>query len=80
MGVPSSGWGSCNSAQPPQGNNGTFLLSLDGPDAAAFSVSPERAAGSTEVQVLVKNSLLVDYEEKPKMEVEVRGAPGSWEA
>ncbi|XP_049631600.1 cadherin-related family member 2 [Suncus etruscus] len=56
---------------PDKGNNGTFLLSLEGPDAAAFSVSPERAAGSTEVQVLVKNPSLVDYEVKIKMEVQV---------
>lgn len=56
---------------PDKGDNGTFLLSLEGPDAAAFSVSPERAAGSTEVQVLVKNPSLVDYEAKEKMEVEV---------
>ncbi|XP_076993836.1 cadherin-related family member 2 isoform X2 [Tamandua tetradactyla] len=56
---------------PDKGINGTFLLSLRGPDALAFSVSPERAAGSTEVQVLVRASALVDYEKQTVMLVEV---------
>ncbi|XP_021483506.1 cadherin-related family member 2 [Meriones unguiculatus] len=56
---------------PDQGDNGTFLLSLGGTDSAAFSVSPERAAGSASVQVVVRNSDLVDYEKKETMEVEV---------
>ena len=55
-----------------QGDNGTFLLSLSGSDAEAFSVSPERAAGSVSVQVVVKNSEMVDYEKKTEMIVEVR--------
>lgn len=59
-----------------QGSNGTFLLSLEGADAEAFSVSPERAAGSAEVQVLVKVPSLVDYEKKTVMLVQVRGALG----
>lgn len=59
-----------------QGSNGTFLLSLRGTDAEAFSVSPERAAGSAEVQVLVKIPSLVDYETKTVMLVQVRGALG----
>lgn len=64
---------------PLQGDNGTFLLSLEGTDAAAFSVSPERAAGSASVQVVVRNSNMVDYEEKEMMEVQVQchDAPGS---
>ncbi|ELK03138.1 Protocadherin-24 [Pteropus alecto] len=53
------------------GSNGTFLLSLEGADAEAFSVSPERAAGSAEVQVLVKVPSLVDYEKKTVMLVQV---------
>lgn len=44
---------------PLQGDNGTFLLSLKGEDAEAFNVSPERAAGSVSVQVVVKNSEMV---------------------
>lgn len=61
---------------PSQGSNGTFLLSLRGPDEAAFSVSPGKASGSTDVQVLVRSPALVDYEEKTVMLVQVRGAPG----
>lgn len=60
-----------------QGSNGTFLLSLGGPDAEAFSVSPERAAGSAEVQLLVKAPSLVDYEKQTVMLVQVRGALGA---
>lgn len=60
-----------------QGSNGTFLLSLGGTDAEAFSVSPERAVGSAEVQVLVKVPSLVDYEKKTVMLVQVRGALGA---
>ncbi|XP_007951169.1 cadherin-related family member 2 [Orycteropus afer afer] len=56
---------------PDKGSNGTFLLSLSGPDAEAFSISPERAAGSAEVQVLVKMSALVDYERQTVMLVQV---------
>uniref|UniRef100_A0A8C8ZUJ7 Cadherin related family member 2 n=1 Tax=Prolemur simus TaxID=1328070 RepID=A0A8C8ZUJ7_PROSS len=53
------------------GSNGTFLLSLGGPDAQAFSVSPERAVGSADVQVLVRVSALVDYEQQTVMVVQV---------
>lgn len=60
----------------PQGSNGTFLLTVVGPDAAAFSVSPERAAGSVDVQVLVRAPELVDYETKTVMLVQVRAALG----
>uniref|UniRef100_A0A8C0T0K5 Cadherin-related family member 2 n=1 Tax=Canis lupus familiaris TaxID=9615 RepID=A0A8C0T0K5_CANLF len=56
---------------PDKGNNGTFLLSLGGPDAEAFSVSPERAAGSSDVQVLVRAPAMVDYERKTVMLVQV---------
>ncbi|XP_049714886.1 cadherin-related family member 2 [Elephas maximus indicus] len=56
---------------PDKGSNGTFLLSLEGPDAEAFSVSPVRAAGSAEVQVLVKMPSLVDYERQTVMLVQV---------
>lgn len=71
---------------PLQGESGTFLLSLVGSDADAFNVSPMRAAGSVSVQVVVKNSELVDYEKKREMVVEVgcaemlrdTDAMGSW--
>ncbi|XP_051027697.1 cadherin-related family member 2 [Acomys russatus] len=56
---------------PDQGDNSIFLLALDGPDAAAFSVSPERAAGSVNVQVVVRNSETVDYEKAKVMSVQV---------
>lgn len=56
---------------PDQGDNGTFLLSLNGQDAEAFNVSPERAAGSVSVQVVVRNSEMVDYEKETVMVVEV---------
>ena len=44
---------------------------MKGQDAEAFSVSPERAAGSASVQVVVRNSALVDYEKTTVMEVQV---------
>ncbi|OBS65461.1 hypothetical protein A6R68_05980 [Neotoma lepida] len=53
------------------GDNGTFLLSLEGSDAEAFNVSPERAAGYVSVQVVVRNSEMVDYEKKTVMFVQV---------
>ncbi|EHB11353.1 Protocadherin-24 [Heterocephalus glaber] len=53
------------------GRNGTFLLSLEGPDARAFSVSPARAAGSANVEVLVRASEMVDYENQKVMLVQV---------
>eukprot|EP00069_Balaena_mysticetus_P013823 bmy_08397T0 len=53
------------------GSNGTFLLSLGGPDVEAFSVSPERAVGSVDVQVLVRAPSLVDYETQTVMLVQV---------
>ncbi|XP_019693964.3 cadherin-related family member 2 isoform X2 [Felis catus] len=56
---------------PDKGSNGTFLLSMRGPDAEAFSVSPERAAGSMDVQVLVRAPALVDYEKQTVMLVQV---------
>ncbi|XP_042523058.1 LOW QUALITY PROTEIN: cadherin-related family member 2 [Dipodomys spectabilis] len=56
---------------PDKGRNGTFELFLEGPDAPAFSVSPTRAAGSADVQVLVRDSEMVDYENKTVMMVQV---------
>ncbi|XP_055969020.1 cadherin-related family member 2 [Sorex fumeus] len=56
---------------PDKGNNGTFTLTVVDPYFDTFSVSPERASGSADVQVLVKNSTLVDYEKTEKMLVTV---------
>ncbi|XP_040832163.1 cadherin-related family member 2 isoform X2 [Ochotona curzoniae] len=56
---------------PDKGRNGTFQLTLAGADANAFSVSPERVAGSAEVQVLVRAPQMVDYENKTVMQVQV---------
>uniref|UniRef100_A0A5F8GF29 Cadherin-related family member 2 n=1 Tax=Monodelphis domestica TaxID=13616 RepID=A0A5F8GF29_MONDO len=56
---------------PDKGLNGTFLLSLAGPDRMAFVVSPEKVVNTGEVQVLVWQSNLVDFEKKQTMEVEV---------
>ncbi|KAB0395719.1 hypothetical protein E2I00_006811, partial [Balaenoptera physalus] len=63
--VPQCSMGQC------AGSNGTFLLSLGGPDVEAFSVSPERAVGSVDVQVLVRAPSLVDYETQTVMLVQV---------
>ncbi|XP_072487200.1 cadherin-related family member 2 isoform X2 [Notamacropus eugenii] len=56
---------------PDKGLNGTFLLSLSGPDHMAFAVSPEKVVNTGEVQVLVWQPNLVDFEVKQTMEVEV---------
>lgn len=59
-----------------QGQNGTFQLFLRGPDALAFSVSPGQIVNEGTVQVLVRNSSLVDYETITTMTVEVREREG----
>ncbi|XP_053144892.1 cadherin-related family member 2 [Hemicordylus capensis] len=56
---------------PDKGSNGTFQLSLRGPDAFAFSVSPQQIVNVGTVQVLVSNSSLVDYEKTHTMIVEI---------
>ncbi|XP_042309413.1 cadherin-related family member 2 isoform X2 [Sceloporus undulatus] len=56
---------------PDKGSNGTFQLSLQGPDALAFSVSPQQIVNEGAVQVLVSSPGLVDYEETPTMTVEI---------
>ncbi|XP_068933866.1 cadherin-related family member 2 [Petaurus breviceps papuanus] len=56
---------------PDKGLNGTFLLSLSGTDHMAFTVSPEKVVNTGEVQVLVGQPNLVDFELKQTMEVEV---------
>ncbi|KAM3848227.1 cadherin-related family member 2 [Vipera latastei] len=56
---------------PDKGQNGTFQLFLRGPDALAFSVSPGQIVNEGTVQVLVRNSSLVDYETITTMTVEI---------
>ncbi|NXO15931.1 CDHR2 protein, partial [Oriolus oriolus] len=56
---------------PWQGINSSFELSLQGPNAAAFSVFPTTIVGSGEVQILVQNSSLVDYEISHVMVVQI---------
>ncbi|XP_028816305.1 cadherin-related family member 2 isoform X2 [Denticeps clupeoides] len=51
--------------------NGTFLLSLEGPDKGAFSISPSSALTQTQIQILVKNPEEVDYEKYKTMTVQV---------
>nr|XP_056703451.1 cadherin-related family member 2 [Euleptes europaea] len=50
---------------PDKGSNGTFQLSLLGPDAFAFSVTPDKIVNVGTVQVLVSNSSFLDYETIP---------------
>ncbi|XP_026576910.1 cadherin-related family member 2 [Pseudonaja textilis] len=56
---------------PDKGENGTFQLSLRGPDALAFTVSPRQIVNEGTVQVLVRNSSLVDFETTTTMSVEI---------
>ncbi|NXE42329.1 CDHR2 protein, partial [Ptilorrhoa leucosticta] len=56
---------------PDKGINSSFELSLQGPNAAAFSVFPTTIVGSGEVQILVLNSSLVDYEISHVMVVQI---------
>ncbi|NXI79711.1 CDHR2 protein, partial [Rhipidura dahli] len=56
---------------PDKGINSSFELSLQGPDATAFSVFPTTIVGSGEVQILVQNSSLVDYEISHVMVVQI---------
>ncbi|XP_044133333.1 cadherin-related family member 2 isoform X2 [Bufo gargarizans] len=56
---------------PDKDQNGAFNLYLNGPDADYFTVSPQRIVNTGLVQILVKNSLAIDYETVHQMEVEV---------
>ncbi|NXK90952.1 CDHR2 protein, partial [Formicarius rufipectus] len=56
---------------PDKGINSSFKLSLQGPNANAFSVSPETIVGTGEVQLLVNDPTLVDYEISHVMEVQI---------
>uniref|UniRef100_A0ACB8EIP8 Uncharacterized protein n=1 Tax=Sphaerodactylus townsendi TaxID=933632 RepID=A0ACB8EIP8_9SAUR len=56
---------------PDKGSNGTFKLSLHGPDAFAFSVTPQQIVNVGAVQVLVSNSSVLDYEKIPDHSVTI---------
>ncbi|CAN8190018.1 unnamed protein product [Coccothraustes coccothraustes] len=56
---------------PDKGINSNFELSLQGPNANAFTVFPTTIAGAGEVQILVQNSSLVDYEISHVMVVQI---------
>ncbi|XP_060096175.1 cadherin-related family member 2 [Heteronotia binoei] len=56
---------------PDKGSNGTFQLSLRGPDAFAFSVTPQQIVNVGTVQVLVSISSVLDYEKIPTHSVTV---------
>ncbi|NWR50234.1 CDHR2 protein, partial [Regulus satrapa] len=56
---------------PDKGINSSFELSLQGPNANAFTVFPTTIVGTGEVQILVQNSSLVDYEISHVMVVQI---------
>ncbi|XP_071299603.1 cadherin-related family member 2 isoform X1 [Agelaius tricolor] len=56
---------------PDKGINSSFELSLQGPNANAFTVFPTTIVGAGEVQILVQNSSLVDYEISHVMVVQI---------
>ncbi|NWI59031.1 CDHR2 protein, partial [Calyptomena viridis] len=56
---------------PDKGINSSFKLSLQGPNAEAFTVSPEVIVGTGEVQLLVYDPSLVDYEISHVMVVQI---------
>ncbi|NWH88131.1 CDHR2 protein, partial [Aegithalos caudatus] len=56
---------------PDKGINSSFELSLQGPNANAFTVFPTTIVGTGEVQILVQNSTLVDYEISHVMVVQI---------
>ncbi|NXO32937.1 CDHR2 protein, partial [Cisticola juncidis] len=56
---------------PDKGINSSFELSLHGPNADAFTVFPTTIVGTGEVQILVQNSTLVDYEISHVMVVQI---------
>ncbi|NXP27539.1 CDHR2 protein, partial [Scytalopus superciliaris] len=56
---------------PDKGINSSFKLSLQGLNASAFSVSPETIVGTGEVQLLVYDPSLVDYEISHVMVVQI---------
>ncbi|XP_058853087.1 cadherin-related family member 2-like [Acipenser ruthenus] len=55
---------------PDEGSNARFVLTLQGPDAKAFSVAPKNVLGSSQVQIQVLIPNDVDYEKQHVMSVE----------
>ncbi|MGH0124758.1 UNVERIFIED_CONTAM: hypothetical protein FKN15_013872 [Acipenser sinensis] len=55
---------------PDEGTNARFVLTLQGPDAKAFSVAPKNVLGSSQVQIQVLIPNDVDYEKQHTMSVE----------
>ncbi|NXN11206.1 CDHR2 protein, partial [Indicator maculatus] len=56
---------------PDKGINSSYKLYLQGLDASAFTVSPTEIMGTGEVQILVQNASLVDYEKSHIMVVQI---------
>ncbi|NWV27759.1 CDHR2 protein, partial [Origma solitaria] len=56
---------------PDKGINSSYELRLKGPNADAFTVFPTMIVGTGEVQILVQNSSLVDYEISHVMVVQI---------
>ncbi|NXR16069.1 CDHR2 protein, partial [Semnornis frantzii] len=56
---------------PDKGINSSYELYLQGVDASAFTVSPTEITGTGEVQILVQNSSIVDYEISHAMVVQI---------
>ncbi|MGH0129996.1 UNVERIFIED_CONTAM: hypothetical protein FKN15_040507 [Acipenser sinensis] len=56
---------------PDEGTNARFVLTLQGPDAKAFSVAPKNVLGSSQVQIQVLIPNDVDYEKQHTMSVEI---------
>ncbi|NWV13375.1 CDHR2 protein, partial [Ptilonorhynchus violaceus] len=56
---------------PDKGINGSYELSLQGPNADAFTVFPTTIVGTGEVQILVYDPSLVDYEISHVMVVQI---------
>ncbi|NXS14834.1 CDHR2 protein, partial [Neodrepanis coruscans] len=56
---------------PDKGINSSYKLSLQGPNAEAFTVSPTVIVGTGEVQILVYEPSLVDYEISHVMVVQI---------
>ncbi|KFV70481.1 Cadherin-related family member 2, partial [Dryobates pubescens] len=56
---------------PDKGINSSYKLYLQDPDASAFTVSPTEILGTGEVQILVQDASLVDYEKSHVMVVQI---------
>ncbi|XP_067103715.1 cadherin-related family member 2 [Osmerus mordax] len=56
---------------PDQGTNGRFKLSLDGADKEAFAVTPTNGISEGQIQIVIRNSLAVDYEKTASMVLQV---------